>query len=296
MTVEKIRARAATDPRVRLVHNPDQVQSAGLNRAASEATGTLLIRLDGHTAYAEDYVAASLSAARPGVAVGGPMIAQGSTPWSRATAAAMEDPLAIGPARFHHATTVETVDTVYLGTFERESFFDVGGYRSFPSGTVEDTDFYRRWRTHGGTVSVDPAIRSWYRPRESWRALTTQYYRYGRGKAELVWENRRLPSVRMLAPAGLVAGFLVAFALGLTVTWIPFIVAGLAWIALLGAVALRTKSSRLTTAIVTATMHVAYGSGLWMGMIAGPPTVQTLGLNSTPESSEYSRREDRDEE
>jgi len=296
MTVEKIRARGASDARVRLVHNPDQVQSAGLNRAASHATGTLLVRLDAHTTYAEDYVTASLEASRPGVAVGGPMNAQGSTTWSKATAAAMQEPLAIGPARFHHATSVETVDTVYLGTFNRESFLELGGYRSFPSGTVEDTDFYRRWRANGGTVSVDPEIRSWYRPRETWRALTRQYYRYGRGKAELVWVNGRLPSLRMLAPAALVAGFVVSIALGIAVTWIPLMVAAAGWTLLLVAVAVRANSSRLTTAIVAATMHVAYGSGLWMGLIAGPPTVRKLGLNPAPDSSENVGREELDEQ
>lgn len=286
MTEEKIRARRETDRRVSLVHNPDRVQSAGLNRAASLATGTLLLRLDAHTSYADDYVTASLAAFRPGVAVGGPMIARGSTKWTMATATAMEDPLAIGPARFHHATTAESVDTVYLGMFERQLFFDVGGYRSFPSGTVEDTDFYRRWRENGGTVTVDPAIRSWYQPRESWRALASQYYRYGRGKAELVWNDKRLPSLRLLAPALLVAGLAGSFVLGVAATWIPFALGAAAWMAVLAAIAVRAKSTRPTTAIVAATMHLAYGTGVWMGMISGPRRVRTLGLNSRPESSE----------
>ncbi|GMQ94587.1 MAG: glycosyltransferase family 2 protein [Acidimicrobiia bacterium] len=285
-TVDKIRSRAATDARVRLVPNPDRHQAAGLNRAASLATGTLLVRLDGHTRYADDYVTASLRASRPGVAVGGPMMAAGSTAWAKATATAMLDPLAIGPARFHHASDVEYVDTVYLGTFERDRFLEVGGYRTFPSGTVEDTDFYTRWRNQGGTVVVDPTIRSWYRPRDTWRALARQYFRYGSGKAELVWLNGRLPSLRPLAPALLVAGLVSFTIIGITSTWLLFAVLGGLWITVLAIVAARAASHRLRTAIVTATMHVTYGAGLWRGMFSGRPAVQTLGLGSRPGTAE----------
>ena len=285
-TVDKIHARAAADDRVKLIHNPDRGQAAGLNMAASLATGTLLMRLDGHTRYANDYVSASLGSWRPGVAVGGPMLAEGSSPWARATASAMQDPLAIGPARFHHADDVEEVDTVYLGTFDRSTFLAIGGYRSFPSGTVEDTDFYVRWRANGGTVIVDPDIRSWYKPRDTWRGLVRQYFRYGRGKAELVWLNGRLPSLRPLAPALLVAGFGLALIFGVAITWLPFVVLAAAWVAALGTVAVRTDSSRLPTAIVAATMHTAYGTGLWRGLLSGRPTVRTLGLNSQPGTAE----------
>ncbi len=278
-TVHKVLARAESDPRVKLIRNPDRRQAAGLNRAASVAAGTLLVRLDGHTRYAQDYVTASLEASRPGVAAGGPMMAEGSTGWAGSTASAMADSLAIGPARFHHANVVETVDTVYLGVFERERFLDLGGYRSFPSGTVEDTDFYARWRSSGGTVIVDPAIRCWYQPRGTWGALTAQYFRYGLGKAELVWINGRLPSPRPLAPAMLTAGFGLTLILGLTMTWIPFVLLSAAWAIALTVVAARAPSSRLRTAIVAGTMHAAYGAGLWWGLLAGRPNVQTLGLD-----------------
>jgi len=295
-TIEKIQARAAADERVRLIHNPDQQQAAGLNRAASLASGTLLIRLDGHTRYADDYVTASLRVSESGVAVGGPMTAEGSSGWSRATALAMSDPLAIGPARFHHASNIEEVDTVYLGTFERNRFLELGGYRTFPSGTVEDTDFYTRWREQGGTVVVDPAIRSWYRPRDTWAALARQYFRYGRGKAELLWLNGRLPSPRPVAPALLVAGFVGAVPIAAFSTWVPFAVLGASWLAVLSVVAGRSPSSRLRTAIVAATMHAAYGAGLWWGLFSGRPIVQTLGLDGQPGTAEDATKTEQDQE
>lgn len=282
-TVEKVLERAQDDPRIRLLHNPERGQAAGLNQAASVATGMLLVRIDGHTRYADDYVSSSLEAWKPGVAVGGPMLAEGSTAWARATAAAMRDPLAIGPARFHHADAVEEVDTVYLGTFERRRFLGIGGYRSFPSGTVEDTDFYARWRSSGGTVLVDPEIVSWYRPRDTWRGLVQQYFRYGLGKAELLWLNGRLPSVRPLAPALLIAAGGVFGIVGILWSWVPLAVLGAAWVGILGVVAARADAYRLRTAIVAATMHIGYGAGVWWGLISGRPRVETLGLDGSTE-------------
>ncbi len=278
-TVAKIRARITHDNRVRLIANPDRGQAAGLNRAAAAASGTLLVRLDGHSRYAVDYVTASIDAWQPNLAVGGPMNAEGSTPWESATANAMDDPLAIGPARFHHAETVEEVDTVYLGAFERSAFLALDGYQTFPSGTVEDTDFYARWRARGGTVVVDPTLKSWYRPRSSWRGLVRQYFRYGRGKAELLWINGRLPSLRPLAPALLVAGTAVLLVVGFTVSWVPLAVLVGAWLGILTVVGARAQAPKIRTGVVAGTMHAAYGTGLWWGLLAGRPKVEALGLS-----------------
>jgi len=285
-TVERVVARSEIDPRVRLLENPDQGQSAGLNRAANLATGDLLVRLDAHTRYADDYIAKSLTSWAPTTAVGGPMLAEGDTKWAQAVAIAMKNPLAIGPARFRHADKVETVDTVYLGTFERDRFLDIGGYRTFPSGTVEDTDFYSRWRAAGGTVIVNPAIVSWYKPRSTWRDIAHQYFRYGIGKAELVWLNGRLPTSRPLAPVVFVATLVVAlgFAIGwnrIGWTWIPLVALSALWVVALGSVAVRAKKLRIRTVIVAGTMHLGYGAGFWKGLVSGRPKVRTLGMVET---------------
>ena len=284
-TVERVVARSGVDPRVRLLENPDRGQSAGLNRAANLATGDLLVRLDAHTRYADDYVAVSLKSWEPATAVGGPMLAEGDTKWAQAVAIAMKNPLAIGPARFRHADKVEEVDTVYLGTFERDRFLDIGGYRTFPSGTVEDTDFYSRWRTAGGTVIVDPAIVSWYKPRSTWRDIAHQYFRYGVGKAELVWLNGRLPTPRPLAPAAFVAAVVITGGVAVVWTWIPLAALGAAWVGALGSVAARARELRIRTAAVAGTMHLGYGTGFWAGLVSGRPKVKTLGMVETSDIS-----------
>src|SRR5690606_25283512 len=107
---------ARTEPRLRVIDNPARRQSHGLNDAAALATGQILIRADGHSRYAPDYVSRSVAALiELGGAVGGRMNPVGYDRFSEAVAAAMNSPLTMGPGRFHHAETTEVVDTVYLG-------------------------------------------------------------------------------------------------------------------------------------------------------------------------------------
>lgn len=269
-TLDRLRARAGTG--LVLIDNPQRRQSPGLNLAAQAASCDVLIRADGHTVYANDYVRCSVDAlgGSEQVAVGGPMRPRGTTPFGKAVAAAMGSRMTM-PARFHHAERPMRVDTVYLGAFRRRPFLALGGFRSFPSGAAEDADFYARWRQSGGVVIVDPAIRSTYTPRNRLRPLIAQYFRYGQGKAEMLWANGRFPSARPLAPALLVLGISGATLVAvLAQIWWPLAVLLLAWLGWLGVAALRSGTRPLAVVAAAATMQLSYGIGLVWGLGRGP--------------------------
>ena len=280
-TRERLDERASADARIVVVDNPRRRQSPGLNTAAERASGNFLIRADGHTTYDSDYVRSSVSALldTDAVAVGGRMNPVSEDGFGTAVAGAMNSPMAL-PAQFHHAEERQIVDTVYLGAFRRSDFLDIGGFRSFPSGTSEDADLYARWRAQGRTILVDPSIRSQYEPRDSVRALWKQYFRYGKGKAEMLWVNRRLPSPRPLAPALLTLGLIVlALVAVLSGTWWPLAALAGAWFAWLLIIGVRSSASTVGVMIAVAVMHLSYGLGLMWGLIRGPgPVRRALGL------------------
>ncbi len=280
-TRERLDERSGGDARIIVIDNPGRRQSPGLNLAAQRASGEFLIRTDGHTTYGSDYVRNSVSALldTDAVAVGGRMNPVSEDGFGAAVAGAMNSPMAL-PARFHHAEERQIVDTVYLGAFRRSDFLDIGGFRLFPSGTSEDADLYARWRAQGRTVLVDPSIKSQYEPRGSVRALWKQYFRYGIGKAEMLWVNRRLPSPRPLAPALLTLGLIVLtlFAV-LNGTWWPLATLAGAWFVWLLIIGVRSSASTVGVMIAVAVMHLSYGLGLLWGLVRGPgPVRRTLNL------------------
>jgi glycosyltransferase involved in cell wall biosynthesis len=271
-TLERLASWSDQLPHLRIFDNPDLVQSAGLNLLAEVAHSEVLIRADAHTRYAPDYLSRSVqSLAETGAAaVGGPMVPEGTTPFGRAVAAAFRSPLAIGPARFHHATEATEADTVYLGAVRKKTWESIGGMRTLPSLVAEDADFYYRLRQDGGRVLIDPAICSTYQPRQGLGALWRQFYRYGVGKADMLYINGQFPSWRPLAPLALILGLGAGVFAALSGRpWL--LIGGLAaWLAVL------LVASRLRPLVLTATavMHLAYGLGLLRGLLRRPTTVR----------------------
>lgn len=282
-TPDLLRRRAEKDGRVRVIPNPRRRQSHGINLAAEAASGEILIRADAHTTYELDYVRRSVAEVLSGefVAAGGPMRPVGVTPIGRAIAHAMRSRLAVGPAHFHHTSEAVEADTVYLGSFRKEQFLRFG-LRAFPSGVAEDADFYYRWRKAGGTVLVDPGIRSSYRPRETFRGLWRQNHRYGQGKAEMLFANGTFPSPRPLGPLVFTLLVLAGLVLGIAgLGWLPFWGVLLPWLAGLSIAA--RKSGRLFPLTVAAgvVMHLSYGLGLLVGLLRGPGLVRHLRRGGT---------------
>ena len=259
--------------RIRIFDNPDRLQSKGLNLLAEVATADILVRADAHTTYAPDYLSQSVSAllTTGASAVGGPMRPEGSTAFGRAVARAYRSKVGIGPAPFHHSDESVEADTVYLGTMPRQTFLEHGGLRTMPSGVAEDADFYYRLRKDGGRVLVVPTISSRYRPRQTPSALWRQFYRYGLGKADMLYVNGEFPSWRPLAPLALLIGLLAALVVGLASGWwVPLLIIAALWFLV---VIIGGRGSP-TGIVAIAIMHIAYGLGLVRGLLRAPSAVR----------------------
>lgn len=195
-------------PPVRLMANQRRSAAAALNIGLAAAAGEIVVRADGHTIYAEDYVRRCVDAlGSSGAAnVGGRMDPVGITRFGRAVALATSTPIGVGPGKFHYEREQQVVDTVYLGCWTKATLEALGGFddKSLQWGS-EDQELNLRLRQCGGKVLLDPAIRSWYIPRSSPKALWRQYFNYGLCKASTLRKHRRFSNKRSLAPAALVA-------------------------------------------------------------------------------------------
>jgi GT2 family glycosyltransferase len=284
-TRDKLAARVAADPRFVLIDNPGRIVSTGLNACIARARGEVIVRMDLHTTYAEDYLAQCLDAlARSGAAnVGGPWRAAGDGSTQRAVAAAFQSRWVAGGARSRDLGYEGEVDTVYLGAWPREVFARHGG---FDESLVRNQDDEHNLRlvAAGERVWQTPRIRSVYRPRGTLGQLFTQQRQYGYWKPFVMRKHRRAGSWRPFAPALLVGGAAVLGVASLASRWLPWMAGGALHLALgllLASYALYLIAAAAGIArglpkpracvvgelpAVIATMQLGYGLGVWQGL------------------------------
>lgn len=264
---------AAADPRVRLLDNPGRIVPTAMNVGIRAASGEIIVRVDGHTRIHPDYVRRCVGAlvASGASCAGGRMDAVGETFVGRAVAAATSGPFGVGNSHFHYSETPRFTETVYLGAWPKETLVRAGG---FDEEMVRDQDdeLNYRLRKAGGTVWLDPAIRSEYTPRGSLARLWSQYRQYGTWKVRVFQKHPTMMRWRHFAPSALVAAGALSAVLALTVPWGRWVLTGGAALYLAAAVvaAIGTRASlreRLVLPVVFATLHVAYGTGFLIGLV-----------------------------
>jgi glycosyltransferase involved in cell wall biosynthesis len=259
---------------VQVIDNPGKIVPTGWNAAFRQARGDIIVRVDGHTIIAPDYVRMCVAAlARTGADnVGGRMDAVGESAWARAIALATSSPFGVGGARFHYATGEQAVDTVYMGAWRRDVFERLGGFDERMVRNQDD-EFNYRTRAAGGTIWLSDTIRSTYYNRATLSKLARQYYQYGYYKVLVLQKHPRQMSPRQFIPAVFVAGLIVGLPLALIsepLRWLYlaaillYVVGNLVYSVRAGAPHGLGMIARLPGVFLT--LHLAYGLGFWAGV------------------------------
>jgi succinoglycan biosynthesis protein ExoA len=258
-----------------LANNPGRIVPTAMNIGIKMAHGDVIVRVDGHTIIAPDYVRQCILALRRSGAdnVGGRMDARSSGNIGAAVAAATSSPFGVGGARFHYSDREEWVDTVFMGTWPKEVFERVG---LFDEEMVRNQDDELNYRIldHGGKILLCPEIRSVYYNRSTLRSLWRQYFQYGYWKVRVMQKHPRQVRFRQLVPSIFVASLGLS-ALGGFI-WSPLWIAlGLILVVyllgLLLAVALLARSTSwklvLILPVVFFVLHSSYGTGFISGVL-----------------------------
>ena len=255
--------------------NPDKIVPTGLNLAIRQARGDVIIRVDGHTTLASDYVQQCVLALQCSGAenVGGRMNPVGKNTFGKAVALATSSPFGVGGARFHYSTQEEWVDTVYLGAWPKEVFQKVG---LFDEELVRDQDdeFNYRLREAGGKILLIPRINSWYSVRSQPKDLWKQYLQYGFWKVRVFQKHPRQMRWSQFIPPIFVLAVLISLLIAILFSWgwkVPLALAGLYLLAALIATLLTAaRKGWLEVCLLPFTfaiLHVSYGSGFLWGLI-----------------------------
>ncbi|GGD65985.1 glycosyltransferase family 2 protein [Croceicoccus mobilis] len=255
------------DPRVRLIHNEQQLQAAGINLAVRQLDPDTqyFIRADAHSVYPDDFIDKLLTAAltHGAQSVVTRLKAEGETCFQRAVGMVSNSVIGTGGAVHRIGGNSRWVEHGHHALFSVSSFKSLGGYdESFVAN--EDAEFDFRLCAAGGRIWFSNDSTIIYSPRATPAALANQYFRYGAGRARNLLKHGGKLRLRQLLPPMTVLIVSLCLFLSLASPWyllVPF--------AYLGGVALGTLSifsrirSRCALAGIIAApiMHFAWGAG-----------------------------------
>lgn len=272
-TVDIVQRLAQANPKLRLVHNPQRLQSAALNLAVRQFghDADVLVRCDAHAQYPRGYVRRLLDTLeRSGAdSVVVPMDSSGVGCFQRAVAWVSNTWAGTGGSAHRGGRRSGFVDHGHHAAFRMASFRRAGGYdESFSHN--EDAEFDCRQQRLGGRVYLDADIRLGYQPRATPASLARQYFAYGRGRSRTVRRHPGSMRARQLAlPVHLVLSTL-AFALA---AWLPLLLLWpLAYVAVLlatsASIAWQERSAcGLLAGGAAAILHVCWAAGFIAGLV-----------------------------
>jgi succinoglycan biosynthesis protein ExoA len=261
---------------LRLIDNPGKIVSTGLNKALDAARGEIVIRVDGHSEVAPDFVRQNVSVMQEHAeawSVGGPLVHQACSHNGRAIAIAMAHPVGVGNALHHFAGYEGWSEGVPFPAFRRWVFQKVGRFEE-QLVRNQDDEFNYRIMQAGGRIYISPRIRYLYFVRERLRQLFKQYFQYGFWRIPVMRKHHRPTSLRQLAPPLFLFSWvgLILWAVIFDHPASAFVVPGLYVLVLLisALTELRKEpfSIVIRVPIAMAFMHFGYGLGIAYGLWA----------------------------
>lgn len=267
-TVDKIKQYAKDHSNLRLLHNPEKYVSYALNCAIAAAQGEVLVRIDGHCDYADDYFISILSVLKESGAdiVGGPTRTAFHNAFQQAVGYAISTKFGVGNSKVHEIEFEGESDSVTFGAWKKEIFAKVGQFDPQLKRNQDD-EFHYRARSYGLKVYQSPKIRLYYYPRSDLKSLFAQYYEYGLYKPLVLKKVKSEWRLRHIIPTAF-ALYLLLWPVSMLIQ--PFLVIpALAYMILLLYFSFANDlpfSSRVYNLAIYPCIHFAYGVGFLMGL------------------------------
>lgn len=262
-------------PFIKLIDNLKRIAPAGLNKGLEFAKGEIIIRLDAHAKYPDDYFTKLTSKLLELNAdnVGGVCrtLPAEDTPICRAIANAMSSPFGMGNSYFRVGTNKEMqVDTVPFGCFRRSIFEKVG---NFDEELVrnQDDEFNGRIINNGGTIWLIPEVVIDYYARNNISKTAKMFYQYGLFKPLVNKKLRKPATIRQFFPPLFVAGLLFGVLLSFFSKFMALLFLSVLVLYLVLSLIFAIKATKKLPDIfimpaVFFVIHVNYGLGYWIGL------------------------------
>ncbi len=252
---------------IRLIENPFRYVPHALNLGIKSSTGNLIVRIDAHTDFAQDYFLKIIETFNNTDAdiVGGPTRTIADSEFQEAIAAAISNPFGIGGSKVHNEKFEGFTDHVTFGAWRRELFDEIG---LFDERLIrnQDDEFHYRARNAGKKIYQNPDIKLWYHPRKSLSTFFKQYFEYGLYKPLVLLKIKSEAKLRHFVPSFFVL-YLISIPVAFLITgWLfPLLVYIFAMsVAIIGSDI--KSAAKIYSFFVYPVLHIAYGSGFLIGL------------------------------
>lgn len=276
-TPDLVKAFAANDPRVELLHNPRRIQSCALNIGISRSKADYILRLDAHSEYPADYLAQLIeTATRTGADnVGGRIRtrARNSGYAAQLVQALTTHPFGVGNS-FRTGAPEGPADTVPYGFFRRDAFTRFGLFDERLL-RAQDYEFNKRLTTRGGKIWLNPnIILEYFQQPTLAKFLKKQFVHEAPYNAYMWYVAPYTFTPRHAVTGVFFLGLLFGIPLAFAFTWARVLLLGaLGLYALLAIASAAMQAARykqplhlLTLPFAFLSYHVTHGAGVAIGL------------------------------
>lgn len=277
-TCEILESYIGGDLSVKIVKNEKKIIPAGVNLGIKNASGKVIIRLDAHSQYPENYIETCLKTLEETGAdnVGGIVLAKGSNFIGEAVAYMQASRFGNGGSEFRLGHKSGYAETVPFGAFPRETFEKYGLFDERLERN-EDNEINYRIRKNGGKVYLNTDIQTYYYSRNSLLKLAKMAFANGKWNMISLFLCKGVMSLKYFIPFIFVVSLLVGIPVLIFGSWIlkALFIAELICYFLLDiyftAKIVGERGLRfVVNLIIFPLFHVCYGFGGFAGLIRYP--------------------------
>ena len=259
--------------KISVLDNPKRFLSCGWNVALKEATSDVILRVDAHTVFPEDFISKNMMIINEGKDIcGGKVLSilQKDTSWNKTLLSAENSMFGGGFSFFRRGEKSRYTDTLAFAAYRKEVFDTVGQYDERLVRT-EDNEMHYRMRKAGYKFFFSPDIVSYRYSRSSLKELLRQKYLNGYWVGLTHRVSPMAFSVFYLVPLLFVLALIVAVAITSITIW-PLYVLTIAYLlvllfSLFGAILKDGfRWSLLLQPIIIFLLHLHYGIGTAIGL------------------------------
>lgn len=263
---------------IKLLNNPERIVPYAMNYGIQAANSDIIMRIDAHSHYADNYVSVLKNALLKYDATNVGAVCKTDVLNKNAKTLAIREvlsnPFGVGNSLFRIGVNqITEVDTVPFGCYRKEVFSKYGLYNP-KLVRNQDIELNKRIKRDGGKILLIPDTYCTYLARETYQALAKNNYQNGMWNILTVYYTNAMDSLslRHFIPLLFVLGLIVPFLLGFI--WWPFgMLSGLTFVLyflLVSVISLKAfMSKKINVFYMVLTffvLHISYGVGSLVGL------------------------------